>query len=71
MDHVREKLDKIYSAVRQLKENGFFVVVDKFERLVEQPQIYGFRDVAHLVEEFFNLVDRWGGTAYGKTCFSA
>lgn len=58
-----ERLDRVYSAVRQLRERGFFIVVDEFERLVEQPHIYGYKDVIHLVEEFFNLVDRWGGAA--------
>ncbi|MGC9049824.1 hypothetical protein [Pyrobaculum sp.] len=58
-----EGLEKLRNAVAALRERGYHVVVDEFERLVEQPQSYGFRDLSHLVEEFFNLVDRWGNAA--------
>jgi hypothetical protein len=51
-----------------LKEAGStLIVVDEFQKVVQAPEYYGFKDLGNLLVNFFEMVDRWPRPGAGYT----
>ena len=62
------KLNRLLDLVHALKKAGAtLVVVDEFEKAVQTPEYYGFKDLGDLLINFFEMVDRWPRPGAGYT----
>jgi hypothetical protein len=63
-----KKLHRLLDLVHALKKAGAtLIVVDEFEKVVQTPEYYGFKDLGDLLINFFEMVDRWPRPGAGYT----
>ena len=63
-----KKLHRLLDLVHALKKAGAtLVVVDEFEKAVQAPEYYGFKDLGDFLVNFFEMVDRWPRPGAGYT----
>ena len=61
-------LNRLLNVIKDLASKGFtLIIVDEFEKVVENFKHYGFRDLDDLLVRFFEMIDRWPRVGAGLT----